>query len=222
MIYYHLRFLSVLAEYTKYNKWSLRRRLENYLSTDWLPPGKVRKFSLRRNYVPPKYFWKLKNPLKDEFTPMRGIHDIFSGFKSKEPEPANVLLTGEVITVFYYRPQTKLREVMVSQMFVSPQGEVVSVAGVGMSKVGGGEYVQGMGMSEGWIYQVYGIHPLALDLGYPSPLHSYRHLVAATKACAVHKWVVHLLLECFLPASVLEKTVTINVVSFLSKLTHFI
>ena len=110
---------------------------------------------------------------------------------------------------------------MVSQMFVSPQGEVVSVAGVGMSKVGGGEYVQGMGMSEGWIYQVYGIHPLALDLGYPSPLHSYRHLVAATKACAVHKWVVHLLLECFLPASVLEKTVTINVVSFLSKLTHF-
>ena len=100
VMYYHLRSLSALAEYTKYNKWSLRRRLENYLSTDWLPPGKARKFSLRRNYVPPKYFRKLKNPLKDEFTPMRGIHDIFSGFKSKEPEPANVLLTGEDITVF--------------------------------------------------------------------------------------------------------------------------
>ena len=91
-VIFPLAFSSELAEYTKKNKSSLRRRVKNYLSTDWLPEDMARTFSLRENYVQPNCLRKKRNALRDKFAPIRGIHNIFDNLR--EPRPANILLIG--------------------------------------------------------------------------------------------------------------------------------
>ena len=93
---YSFGFSSALAEYKKKNKVSLRRRVKMYLSTDWLPEEKARKFSLRENYVQPNFSLKIKKALRNKFLPMSAIHEIFHIVDSKKPKPANILVTGKV------------------------------------------------------------------------------------------------------------------------------
>ena len=83
----------VLAKYRRYNKESLRRRLRNFLSTDWLPHEKAKTFPLRGYYVNLDWLKKIKKAMKDELVPMSRIHDLFKQLDI-QPQPINILTTG--------------------------------------------------------------------------------------------------------------------------------
>ena len=83
----------MLAQYKRYNKESLRRRLRNFLTTDWLPHDKAKTFPLRGYYVNLDWLKKIKKAMKDELVPMSKIHDLFKQIDIR-PEPISILMTG--------------------------------------------------------------------------------------------------------------------------------
>ena len=58
-------------------KESLRRRLKNYLSNDWLPVDNAKSFPLKQFYVELNWTKTIKG-LRDRQEPMNRIHDIFT------------------------------------------------------------------------------------------------------------------------------------------------
>ena len=72
-----LHFLLGMRDIQTYTKESLRRRLRNYLSNDWLPVNKAKSFPLKRFYVELNWTKTIKG-LRDTQEPMNRIHDIFT------------------------------------------------------------------------------------------------------------------------------------------------
>ena len=67
----------MLSTYKKYNKESLQRSLKDFLSTDWLPSDKAKKFPLQAYYADLDLVMRRKKALKDEFIPMEGLCELF-------------------------------------------------------------------------------------------------------------------------------------------------
>ena len=67
----------MLSTYKKYNKESLQRSLKDFLSTDWLPSNKAKKFPLQAYYADLDLVMRRKKALKDEFIPMEGLCELF-------------------------------------------------------------------------------------------------------------------------------------------------
>ena len=86
---------TVLAEYQRYNKESLRRRLKNYLSTDWLPHDQAKTFPLRGYYVNLDLLKKIKKATEDEPISLGRIHDLFKQLEM-QPQAINVLIIGNI------------------------------------------------------------------------------------------------------------------------------
>ena len=86
---------TVLAEYQRYNKESLRRRLKNYLSTDWLPHDRAKTFPLRGYYVNLDLLKKIKKATEDEPISLGRIHDLFTQLEM-QPKPINILIIGKI------------------------------------------------------------------------------------------------------------------------------
>ena len=76
-IFFVLYCLLGMRDIQTYTKESLRRRLRNYLSNDWLPVNKAKSFPLKRFYVELNWTKTIKG-LRDTQEPMNRIHDIFT------------------------------------------------------------------------------------------------------------------------------------------------
>ena len=72
-----LYLLIGMRDIQTYTKESLRRRLRNYLSNDWLPVNKSKSFPLKRFYVELNWTKTIKG-LRDRQESMNKIHDIFT------------------------------------------------------------------------------------------------------------------------------------------------
>ena len=77
LIFCVLYSLLGMRDIQTYTKESLRRRLRNYLSNDWLPVNKAKSFPLKRFYVELNWTKTIKG-LRDTQEPMNRIHDIFT------------------------------------------------------------------------------------------------------------------------------------------------
>ena len=75
--YWYYFLLSGMRDIQAYTRESLRRRLRNYLSNDWLPVNKSKSFPLKRFYVELNWTKTIKG-LQDTQEPMNRIHDIFT------------------------------------------------------------------------------------------------------------------------------------------------
>ena len=95
----------VLADYTRYNKESLRMRLRNFLSTDWLPLDKAKTFPLRGYHVNLDLYQRRRRILQDTFVPLKGLHELLQSSESEissDPSPKSILLIGNVFRVLFY------------------------------------------------------------------------------------------------------------------------